>query len=105
MPHDLPVEQVGILRGAIAYCLEGVEGDLSVAGDQHPHATRARREAAAYRRLIAGLATRQIVPDPDVVGVVTDLAKTIDASNEYQRVVLAHSALCPLLDQVRKASA
>lgn len=93
----------GFLRGAIADCLDGVEGDLSLAGDQHPYGGRARREAAAYRPLLTGLDAREIVPDPDVAGAVTDLAKTIDAGNEFERVVTEHAAFHGLLDQIRGA--
>ena len=41
-----------------------------------------------------------IVPDADVRVVVGDLAKIIDGSNEYERVVAEHEALHGLLAQL-----
>jgi hypothetical protein len=41
-----------------------------------------------------------IVPDADVRVVVGDLAKIIDTSNEYERVVSEHEALHGLLGKI-----
>jgi hypothetical protein len=87
------------LRGALETCKEGVEGDL--ANDPpHPDRRRAERQAVVYARLLAALDTGSIVPDPDVIAVVTALAEQTDASNDYEQVTLEHRAYCSLLTQL-----
>ncbi len=96
----IPPAHSAILRRNLAMCLEGVEGDIALAGDQHPHLERVRQEAAAYRRLLAGLDAGEIVPDADLRRVVAEMAKQTDESNAYLRVVREHNALYGLLDQI-----
>lgn len=62
--------------------------------------TRLRREDAAYGRLLVALDECVIDPDADVRVVVRDLAKIIDGSNEYERVITEHEALDGLLGQL-----
>jgi len=42
-----------------------------------------------------------IVPNGDVLDVLSDLAGIIDRSNEYKRVMAEHEALHGLLDQIK----
>lgn len=94
----LPADHVRFLRETLEDALDGVKDELDNAkrpGDPD----RLRREKAAYGRLLTGLEELVIVPNDQVREVVVGLAQIIDASNEYERVVLEHEALTNLIDQ------
>jgi hypothetical protein len=93
----LPKAHSTFLRRSIAACLEGVEGDLTLLGDEHPRLEGARRDADAYRRLLTGLGAGEIVPDADLLHVVAEMAQETDESNDYSDVVNEHDALHGLL--------
>ena len=98
----IPTHHASFLRGALDACREGAEGDLAQAGERHPHRERVRREADAYGRLLKALESRVIVPNPDVIRVLVELAEQTDAGNDYEQVVLEHRALCGLLGQLEE---
>jgi hypothetical protein len=97
----IPADQVRFLRGLFKDARAGVRQELKDYPKQLKEPARLRREDAAYGRLLAALDQCVIVPDADVRVVVRDLAKIIDGSNEYERVISEHEALHGLLDQLK----
>ena len=94
---DLPAEHVTILRGVLASCLEGVRGDLS-ASEKMRSPDRARRDAAAYERLLLALGKGEVrVPDESAREAVATIATAGDRENDYTAVVAEHDALHGLL--------
>jgi hypothetical protein len=98
---NVPAAQVRFLRRLFKDARAGVRQELKDYPKQLREPTRLRREDAAYGRLLAALEECVIVPDADVRVVVGDLAKMIDGSNEYERVVSEHEALHGLLDRLK----
>lgn len=96
----IPADQVRFLRSLFKDARAGVRQELKDYPRQLKEPTRLRREDAAYGRLLAALDECVIVPDADVRVVVRDLAKIIDGSNEYERVVAEYEALHGLLAQL-----
>lgn len=96
----IPADQVQFLRGLFEDARAGVLSDLKEHSGQLREPARQRREEAAYGRLLIALDELAIDPDCDVRGVVGDLAQSIDAANEYSRVVSEHDALHGLLAQL-----
>jgi hypothetical protein len=96
----IPANQVRFLRSLFKDARAGVRQELKDYPKQLKEPTRLRREDAAYGRLLVALDECVIVPDADVRVVVGDLAKIIDGSNEYERVVAEHDALHGLLAQL-----
>ena len=97
----ISADQIRFLRSTFRSAQAGVSDELREYPKQLKEPARLRREGAAYGRLLAALDELVIVPDPDVCGVVRDLAQVIDSGNEYRRVVTEHEALHGLLDQLR----
>jgi hypothetical protein len=97
----IPADQVRFLRSLFKDARAGVRQELEDYPKQLREPARLRREEAAYGRLLAALEKCVIVPDAAVRVVVGDLAKMIDTSNEYSRVVSEHEALHDLLGQIR----
>ncbi len=97
---NLPVDHVRFMRDTFESAREGVRDELRDYPDDLKDPDHLRREVAAYGRLLAALDECVIVPDADVRVVVGDLAKIIDGSNEYERVISEHKALHGLLDQL-----
>lgn len=97
----LPVDQVRFLRTLFRDARAGVRQELKEYPDTLQEPKRLSREDAAYGRLLAALDKLVIVPDGDVLDVLSDLAGIIDRSNEYKRVVAEHEALHGLLDQIK----
>jgi len=89
----LPANHVRFLRSTFRSAQAGIRDELREYPKQLKEPTRLRREEAAYGRLLVALDECVIVPDADVRVVVGDLAKIIDGSNEYERVVAEHEAL------------
>jgi hypothetical protein len=96
----LPADYVRFLRNTFRSAKAGIRDELREYPKQLKEPTRLRREEAAYGRLLVALDECAIVPDADVRGVVGDLAKIIDGSNEYERVISEHEALHGLLGQL-----
>jgi hypothetical protein len=97
---SIPADRVRFLRGLFNDARAGVRDELKEHPRQVREPARLRREVAAYGRLLAALEECVIVPDNEVREVVGGLAKIIDASNEYERVVAEHEALHALLGKL-----
>jgi hypothetical protein len=95
----LPASQLSILREIFGFCLGGVREDLEAPG-RLPNPAKARRDADAYEHLLAALDGGRVVPDHDLARVVAEVGASIDAGNEYERVVAEHDALGGLLAQI-----
>jgi hypothetical protein len=94
---DLRADHVSILRRRLCDCLYGVLGDLSTPG-QMLDSAKARREADAYQRLLAGLRQGEVlVPDQAAREAVAVLATAADEANDYARALAEHEALNGLL--------
>jgi len=96
---DLPTPQLARLRQVFTFCLEGVREDLEVPGRLSDPA-KARRDADAYEHLLAALDGGRVVPNPDLTRAVAEVAASVDANNEYERVVAEHAALTGLLARI-----
>ncbi len=97
---SIPADQVRFLRSTFKQARAGVREELREHPGSPSRARIQRREDAAYGRLLAALDELVIVPDADVRAVVADLAKIIDTSNEYERVIAEHEALHGLLGHI-----
>lgn len=93
-------DQACFLRSVFRMAQDGIKDELENYPKQLGDPTRLRREEAAYGRLLVALDELVIVLDDDVRTILRDLAQTIDAANEYERVVSEHEALYGLLEQV-----
>ncbi len=96
---QFPAGHVRFLRETFEDALDGVRDELANA-KRPKDPNHLRREEAAYGRLLAALDELVIVPDDEVRAVLTNLARIIDGSNEYARVVAEHEALYGLLGQI-----
>jgi hypothetical protein len=96
----ITADQVRFLRSVFRMAQDGIQDELANYPKQLGDPTRLRREEAAFGRLLVALDELVIAPDDDVRAILRDLAKTIDAANEYERVVAEHEALSDLLEQV-----
>lgn len=104
VPLELPALHISILKRTLGDSLEGVRGDLET-----PEAMldpeRARHEAEAYERLLAGLERGRIaVPDDDAREALAAIAAASDRENEYEAVVAEHDALHGLLGHLTIAA-
>lgn len=96
----LPADHVRFLRDTFEQARDGVRDDLENYPEGLKDPEHLRREDAAYGRLLTALDELAIVPDPDVLAILADLAAMIDAGNEHSRVLSEHEALQGLLDQL-----
>ncbi|HEX5376584.1 MAG TPA: hypothetical protein VFW48_10560 [Solirubrobacterales bacterium] len=96
----LPADHVRFLRDTFGDACAGVRDELENS-KRLRDPDRLRLEEAIYGRLLKALDELVVVPDRYVREVVASLARIIDASNEYERVVAEHEALCGLLDQIK----
>lgn len=79
-------------------CREGLVFDLRCYRRLLPDPAQAEREAAIYGRLVKALRCGgSVVPDDEVRRMVRELAETIDACNEYERVVSEAEAFSHLI--------
>jgi len=97
---SIPADQARFLRSTFRSAQAGIRNELREYPKQLKDPARLRHEEATYGRLLAALDELVIAPDPDVRGVVGDLAQVIDSGNEYSRVIAEHEALHGLLDQL-----
>ncbi len=93
-------DQARVLRPILKMVRDGVREELATHLSQVREPGRLRREEDAYGQLLAALDKGSVVPDSQLVGVLAELAASIDAANEYSRVVAEHDALHDLLAQV-----
>jgi hypothetical protein len=96
----ITADQGRFLRSVFRMAQDGIQDELANYPKQLGDPTRLRREEAAYGRLLMALDELVIAPNNDVRSILRDLAQTIDAANEYERVVSEHEALYGLLEQV-----
>jgi hypothetical protein len=78
----------------------GLLEDLANPSGRMRNPERSRREAETFGRLLVGLRTGSLVPDPCFYPLLVDLARVIDEDNEYSRAVIEHNALQALIGQV-----
>jgi hypothetical protein len=93
-------EQARMLRPILEMVRDGVKDELAMGPGRIREPARLRHEADAYARLLAALEGGWVVPDPDLIRVLAELAESIDTANEYRRVVAEHDALHGLLAQL-----
>lgn len=96
----ISADQARILRPLLEMVRDGVRDELANYPDRLREPQRLRREEDVYGRLLAALDGSSVIPDPELVAVLAELATVIDASNEYCRVVAEHDALHGLLARV-----
>jgi hypothetical protein len=99
VPLSIPAAQANYLRKELAGFKAGLETDLANRPDD-PAAERWRSDAAAYRRLLAGLEAGVVVPDADMRRLVREWAEANDREAKYERVVFEHEALQGLRSQL-----
>jgi hypothetical protein len=97
---SIPADHAVFLRETFDACLDGLYGDLAMAGAELRDPARAWSEARSFEKLRAGLDAGEVVPDDDVIRVVVTLAEQADLSNNFEQVVLEHRAFCGLLSQL-----
>lgn len=92
MPVNLPAEQIKILRSDLNDWLAGVREDLE-RPDRLPNPERARREADAFERLLAGLGQGEIlIPDEDARAAIESAAEGDDRDSGYAEIAAIHDA-------------
>lgn len=94
---DLEHRDREFLQEVLTMARDGVRDELSEHGQQVHSPERLRREQAALERLLTGVEQSRILPDPDAIAVLHELADIIDSSNDYRRVVAEHGALHGLI--------
>ncbi|HEX9966590.1 MAG TPA: hypothetical protein VGB06_01460 [Solirubrobacterales bacterium] len=97
----IPPDDSRFMRGVITMARDGIRDELTEYPQDLREPARLHREEAAYEKLLTALDASAIVPDGEVLRILTDLAETIDRANEYERVVAEHAALLGLRDQIR----
>ena len=97
VPIDLPPALIRRLRNNLEVCLEGVRSDLQTP-EKMPNPEKARREAKAYERLLAGLRDGAVlVPDEGARKAITVMAGAADEHFDYEEATAEHDALHGLL--------
>jgi hypothetical protein len=97
----IPPPDRRFLRGVFTMARDGIRDELAEYPDELREPAQLHREEAAYEKLFAALRSLSIIPDAAIRQVLTDLAETIDRTNEYERVVAEHAALLGMRDQIR----
>jgi len=100
---DLEANDREFLQEVLEMARDGVRDELSEHGPQVHNPQRLRREQAAFERLLTGVEQRRILPDPDAIAVLHELAEIIDSSNDFRRVVAEHAALHGLLATLERS--
>lgn len=88
------------MRGVFRMARGGIRDELAEYPDALREPLRLHREEAVYDVLLAALDNGSLVVTGDLRCVLSDLAKTIDRANEYERVLAEHAALLCLRKQV-----
>ena len=84
---------------------DGIREELSEHGAALREPRRLRREEAVYERLLSAIEEQRVVADPELCVVLSELAKLVDESNEYARVVAEHRAMRGLLASLERRGA
>lgn len=90
---------VAFLREVFSTAAVGRRSDAAIEPDSPHNATR-EAEADAFDALRLCTSTYTLTPTPAVRRALAETAAAVDASNEYDRVRLEHTALHGLLDQL-----
>lgn len=94
---DLPDSQAEILRRDLGGWIDSFEADLR-RPERLEDPDRTRAEAAACRRLLSGVESRQIhVPDDEARSLLREAADAQDRESEYEEVVATHDAMHAVL--------
>jgi len=97
VPIDLPADHIAILQKDLSHWLAGIREDLEKP-ERMSDPERARREAEAFERLLAGLDRGEIlVPDEDARLAIESAARGHDRANNYIEIATAHDAYHGLL--------
>ncbi|MFL5900063.1 MAG: hypothetical protein ACJ75S_02540 [Solirubrobacterales bacterium] len=92
VPIDLAADHIAILRRDLSDWLAGVREDLE-RPDRLPNPERARREAFAFERLLAGLDRGEIlIPDEDARAAIESAAEGHDRDSGYVEIATIHDA-------------
>ncbi len=94
VPIDLPPDHLAILQSNLSNCnwLAGIREDLEKP-ERMSDPERARREADAFERLLAGLDQEKIlVPDEDARSAIESVAKGHDRANNNVEIATTHDA-------------
>ena len=81
------------LKEVLTMARDGVREELQDHGERLREPRRLRREVAAYERLLRSVDEQRVFPDPELCGVLDELAGIVDESNEHARVVAEHKAM------------
>ena len=90
---DIPRRDRKFLKEVLTMAREGVREELCEHGERLREPRRLRREEAAYERLLRAVDEQRLIPDPELCGVLNELAQIVDESNEYARAVAEHKAM------------
>jgi hypothetical protein len=97
VPIDLPADHIAILQSHLGDWVADVRDDLKTP-DRMLDPERARREADAFERLLAGLDRGEIlVPDEDARSAIESAARGHDRDSGYVEIATAHDAYHGLL--------
>lgn len=94
---DVPRRDRMFLKEVLTMARDGVREELREHGERLREPRRLRREEAAYERLLRAVDEQRVFPDPELCGVLDELADIVDGSNEYVRVMAEHKAMRGLL--------
>ncbi len=97
---DIPRRDRKFLKEVLTMAREGVREELREHGGRLREPRRLRREVVAYERLLRAVEEQRVIPDPELCGVLDELAGIVDESNEYARVVAEHKAMRGLLSSL-----
>jgi hypothetical protein len=111
MKDEVPVRIVvarrdrKFLEEILTMARDGIREELGEGEGELREPRRLRREEAAYARLLTAIEEQQVVADPELCVVLAELAKVVDESNEYSRVVAEHRAMRGLLASLERRGA
>jgi hypothetical protein len=92
VPIDLPAGHIAILRSNLSDWLDCVREDLEKP-ERMSDPERARREADAFDRLLAGLDRGEILsPDEDARSAIESAARGHDRESGYVEIATTHDA-------------
>jgi hypothetical protein len=88
----LDAAQKAFLRRELLTAREGLRADMAEFPEDFPDPAGVRREIAAFDRLLDGIAGGYVVADRATRDLARTISTSIDAGNEFGRVLFEHSA-------------